>query len=65
MRVLIGSAQAVLNIAIIKQLLISLPNKVEQTEICGVINKLEKLIDKQNQKLIKTKLQKSLMEELL
>ena len=65
-KVSIGSAQAVLNIAIIKQLLISLPSQAEQVRICQAVNNLEDLIGNQEQKLNRTQsLKKSLMQDLL
>jgi len=65
-RVSIGSAQAVLNVAIIKQLLLSLPSVEEQRGICSMVHELENLIGNLKGKLAQTQtLKKSLMQDLL
>jgi len=65
-RVSIGSAQAVLNVAIIKQLLLSLPSVEEQRGICSMVHELENLIGNLKWKLAQTQtLKKSLMQDLL
>ena len=65
-RVSIGSAQAVLNIAIIKQLIISLPELAEQRKICQIVNVIDDLILKQKNKGVQLQsLKKSLMQDLL
>lgn len=65
-RVSIGSAQAVLNIAIIKRLLLSLPRIEEQRKICLIVHEFENSISNLKQKLTQTKtLKVSLMQDLL